>query len=241
MLPDAIFRRIKQSASGKAIALNDDDETPVAYSQESWWEYLLCKICEGKIKDYETYGFQMLRGARHAQVHKHSSGLTFRNHRFREFKLFLTSLIWRAAVSSGIYFSKVIIPTELLEAPRKSLLDAKPLGPTQLGCKIMRLADPTPVEEGGFPSQVLKQIVTSPFARLHGNTAYYSIVFIFEGFVFEFFVPAVPKVVRAQRGVHQRSKILSVPFVDFKSVPELFKLMVAGYRKTQRGLVSFEN
>ena len=40
-IPRAIFNNIFRNASGKAVAINGDLNTPIQYSSDSWDEYLL--------------------------------------------------------------------------------------------------------------------------------------------------------------------------------------------------------
>jgi hypothetical protein len=138
IIPNAVFRRIKQGQNaGQLIQLDDSEHTLVQYSQNSWWEHLLCAHCEGIIGEYEKYGLDLLRRSHGSRIQNHSDGVTFWAHDYARFKLFLTSILWRAAVSNQSYFSKVLIPERFKEEARTSLLTSKLLRPLRLGCKLL--------------------------------------------------------------------------------------------------------
>lgn len=242
IIPNAVFRRIKQDHnSGQLIQLDDSDHAPVQHSQESWWEYLLCADCERIIGENEKYGLALLRGSDRSRINRHARGVTFRAHDYSLFKLFLTSLLWRAAVSKQPHFSKVRLPDDCQEEARMSLLNGKALGPLRLGCKLLRLIDNISETDGGFSSKSLEQLVISPIPRLHEGRSYYTFLFLLEGFLLEYFVRAIPHKQAHERGVHRESPALFVPNKSIFDVPELLKLMVAAYGKYDRGLVTFKN
>lgn len=231
IIPNAVFRRIKQAqGSGQLIQFDDADGTPVRRSQDTWPEYLLCRACESIIGGYERYGLELLRGEGRL-AKEHAGGVSFPTHDFGRFKLFLTSLLWRAAVSRQRPFSKVVLPTECCETARVSLLSGKPLTARRLGCRLRRLVDPTGVERGGFSADSLRQLVISPIPRLHGGSNHYSLLFVIEGFLLEFFVRAVPLRLAGLRGIHTDTPALFVPNQNLFEVPELVKLMVSAYAK----------
>lgn len=242
IIPNAVFRRIKSdNQSGQLIELNDADGSPVQYSQGSWWEYLLCLACERTIRAYEAYGLSFLRGGSGANVHQHGGGLTFRGHCYDRFKLFLTSLLWRAAVSRQAHFSKVILLSRDQEAARRSLLLGAPLPPLRLGCRLARLVDHTAVGDGGFSEQTLKHLIIAPIPRLFHHSKYFTFLFLLEGFLIEFFAPTIPHKLSGNRGMHRDSAILFVPRQSIFDIPEIVGLMVSAYGKFERGLVTFQD
>ncbi len=238
IIPNAIFCRIKQSQnSGQLIQLDDSQHAPIQYSQESWWEHLLCTDCERIIGGYENYGLSLVRGSDRGKVQRHSEGVTFRAHDYACFKLFLTSLLWRAAVSKQPYFSKVILPEKCQEEARISVLKGQPLRPMRLGCKLLRMVDDTSAANGGFSDGNLEQLVISPIPRLRGHSSYYTFLFLIEGFLLEYFVRAIPHRQADDWGVHKDLPIWFVPHRLIFKVPELLKLMVSAYGKHDCGLV----
>ena len=239
ILPDTLFRSIKRQSSGKVVSFDDSENKPVEYSIESWWQYLLCWDCERSISDYEKYGLETLRRMAKTTAHVHSSGITLKGVNYGKLKLFVTSLLWRAAVSDLNVFSKVVLPESLAEEARISLHYGKPLNPLKLGCKIVRLFDPTPESKGGFSEKDINQLIISPIPRIRGR--YVSFVFVIEGYLMEFFVPSIPHNESWQHGVLKNAKVLYVPNKSIFEIGELVNIMVSGYRKAHLGKVTFRS
>ncbi|MFC6669449.1 hypothetical protein [Marinobacterium aestuariivivens] len=61
IIPNSAFKPIKRGLNGKVIAVTGDKDTWVKYTNESWWEYLLCSDCEDIFEKYETYSLGILR------------------------------------------------------------------------------------------------------------------------------------------------------------------------------------
>lgn len=233
VLPNAVFRKIKKDQrSGQLIKLDDSDYMPAHYSQDSWWEYMLCTDCEQLIGGYENYGLSLLRGTNRKKTIRHTDGVTFRLHDYGRFKLFLTSLLWRAAVSKQSQFSKVILPGRCVEEARSSLRSSRPLGQLRLGVKISRLIDSTNVADNGFSAEHLEQFIISPVPRLNDGRAYYTFLFLIEGFLLEYFVRAIPFKRAQEKGVHKKSPTLFVPHISIFDVPELVNLLTSAFKKS---------
>lgn len=239
IIPNALFRRIKKrQKTGNLIKFNDHPCSKVVRSQESWWEHLLCQKCEGKIRDFETYGLKLIRGGASIQFAKHDEGITFRNHSYKLFKLFLTSIVWRAAVSKQETFHSVHAPVEAIEAARQSLLNGEAQSPAKFGVRLARLVDNSGAE-GAFSPETLKTLIVSPIAREPSNIGY-SVLFLLEGFLLEYFIPFMPNRLRDEHGTHRDSPTLFVPYRCIFIVPELANLLVTAYGKQQRGIIAFD-
>lgn len=232
IIPNAVFRRIKQANNtGQIIQFDDADHSLICRSQDTWQEYLLCADCEQVISSYERYGLELLRSRARDSVNEHAAGITFRAHHYPRFKLFLTSLVWRASVSRQPIFAKAQLLVECEEAARESLLNGKAMASLRLGCRIHRLIDSTGTANGGFDLENLRQIVISPIPRWHDGHRYYTLLFLLEGFLLEFFVPGVPYKQANQRGVHRDSAILFAPNKCIFTVPEMVNLLISGHGK----------
>ena len=235
VLPNAVFRRIKRSQnSGQLIYLHDSEHAPIGRSQKSWWEHLLCASCEHIVGGYEAYGLSLIRESNRAQ--KQSDGVTFRNHDYARFKLFLLSVLWRSAVSQQPEFSKVVLPNQCKELARTSLLGGRPLPPLRLGCKLLRMVDDTQQADGGFSYENLEHLVISPIPRFRAESPKRTYVFLFEGFLLEYFVPTVPYKQSKSRGIHNDSPIVFVPFRSIFKIPEVVRLLVSAYGKHRHGV-----
>ena len=241
VIPNAVFRRIKRKqGTGQLILLDDSESGLIRRSQETWPEHLLCADCERVIGSYEQYGLELLRGDSRSAVNEHAGGITFRVDDYARLKLFLVSLLWRAAVSRQPVFEVVILPDACAEAARSSLLTGKALNPLRLGCKMRRLTDTTGAEDA-FSRESLDDIVIPPIPRLHDGKPYYTMLFVIEGFLLEFFVRSVPHKLAGQRGILTQSPVLFVPNRCLFKESELLKLLVSARAKYERGLVAFDD
>lgn len=241
IIPNSVFRRIKQAQnSGQLIQLDNSEDGPVRRSQDTWPEYLLCADCERIIGGYESYGLQLLRVCS-GSAEDHAGGVTFRAHDYRRFKLFLTSILWRAAVSKQEVFAKVILPERCKEEARASLLAGRPLSPLRLGCLMHRLVDTKATPEYGFDLNSLSHVVITPIPRLHDGRNYYTFLFVIEGFLLEYFVRAIPYKLAGQRGIHRDSPILFAPNKCIFEVREIIDILVVSASKHRRGLVAFKD
>lgn len=231
IIPNGVFRKIKQAqGSGQLVLMDDSEAAPTTRSQESWTEDLLCGECEQRISRYEKYGLELLRERRNVVS---PAGVTIHGHRYDEFKLFLTSLLWRAAVSRQEVFSKVILPGSCEEVARVSLLSGRPLGPLRLGCRIRKLIDSSPGERV-FDAASLAQLIISPIPRIAKQKNRYSILFIIEGLLIEYFVRAVPFKMAEALGFHRDSPVLFFPNICIFEIPEIVEIMAAALRKDRR-------
>lgn len=103
--------------------------------------------------------------------------------------------------------------------------------------KISRLIDRS--TEGSFSLSVLKDIIVSPFFRKL-SAHKFSFCFLFEGFFIEIFMPGHTLKQRAVQGViNPLNKMIVAPYLDIFEVPEIFSLLVAGYKKNLEGKVKF--
>ncbi len=236
IIPNASFKKIKQSLNGKSIILNDDKYTWIQYSQESWWEYLLCGKCEDKISTYEKYFFESIRGRNGIKKNEHSRGITYTGIDYHKFRLFLVSLLWRAAVAKNSFFSKVILVDKWLEELRNSLNNEKPPGKSKFGCRLYKLYDST---INGFDIKSLEQLVIAPISRIEKRVDCF--MFIIEGIVIEYYCPAILYSDFKKPGVFQNNNVYFIPFQEICEIPEIMNLMVVNCRKDQNNMVKFKN
>lgn len=145
--------------------------------------------------------------------------------------MFLTSLIYRASVSTNQAYSKISLPAEIQEKARISVLEGNSLNFSILGCEMYRVYDPT--KKNGFSREVLRNIVTSPFMRIKNNRV--KNIFVFEGFLFKYHVPTLPFQNIGRENVLKIDKTLIVPNINIFDVPELLQVMVLSYGKYIKG------
>jgi hypothetical protein len=242
IIPNSVFRRIKNAGDGGSLILFDDNpDSLVRRSQDSWSEHLLCSSCEAVISNYEKTGLEVLRGVNPYRISERSDGVVLGGHEHRLFKLFLISLLWRAAVSNLPQFAKVVLPLHCEQQARTALLGEKPLHSRRLGCRISRLTDPTPSDGGRFSPESLRQLIVSPIPRLDDKLEHYSYLFILEGYALELFVPNIPLRLSSHPGTYRDGTTFFVPFLSVFDIPELLALMVSAYGKNEQGKVTFKS
>jgi hypothetical protein len=101
----------------------------------------------------------------------------------------------------------------------------------RLGVKLSRLIDYTSAANGGFSAESLEQFIISPIPRLYDG-AYYTFLFLIEGFLLEYFVRAIPFKRSQEKGVHKKSPTLFVPHRSIFDVPELVNFLMSAFKKT---------
>lgn len=111
IIPAGFFRRQRQSNKALEIITNKAGE----YTRKSWSgiydQTIVCEKCEGTWGDWDNYAQRLLAdepvGAQ-AQYHDGKKiAYVVRNFDYKKLKLFFISMIWRAAVSTHDFFSKV--------------------------------------------------------------------------------------------------------------------------------------
>lgn len=232
IIPNAFFRRIKQRDAGKAIRFDDSRASLIEHTSESWSEYLLCRDCEQRFSALDKYGVEMLRAARKSASNQ-ADGVLFEPLEYRNLKRFLTSVVWRAAVSTLPQFHQVVFPHAYADEVRKSLLSEQALAPNQLACRLEILIDVTPASRGGFSADNLGQLIPSPRAKLRSGRA--SFLFVLDAFLIKVFAPNAPHKEWRRLGMLKDQAKLYVPSRNIFDVPELKQLLIAGFAKRAEG------
>jgi hypothetical protein len=234
-IADSVFKKIFRVNSGKAITFSNDEED-ISYSNDSWWEYQLCGDCETHLnQSYEKYSLQVLR-AQTGNFCKSEYGLTFSDVDLHKFNMFFLSIFWRAANSGHSAYKNVVMLDQDNEFLRDALLHNRKVPISRLSVKVERLIDKT--LEGGFTPESLKELIISPFCRIHEThkTNHVSVCFIFEGFFIQIFMPGLKLKNRVKSGViNEPKRILSIPYLDLFNIKEIEQLMVEGYSKHING------
>ena len=232
-LPDSAFRLALKECSGKAIAITDDEATPVQYSSDTWGADLLCSICEDKLnKRYDAYGVGVLKG-HIGTVRRNDFGVTFSGIDRQRLRMFCLSVLWRASVSHHDCYRNINLPSSLEGELHRALQQGTNVRGSMYAVAIYRLRDSTP---DGFSYENLRSLVTAPFAR-NFKEGFISVCFVFFGFLVEIFLPRLPLRFMARPGVLSGSSpVFMVPFQEILEVPELLKLMFRGLQKHENGL-----
>lgn len=233
-IPDAIFRRLFKGGDGKAIHLPVTEGALIQYTSDSWWEYQLCSGCEQFLNEaYDEYGISLLRGRR-GRLIKHERGVSFQDVDVGRFRLFILSVLWRAAANSSPAYDKVVLPYEIADWLRGIVVHGTHAPLRHLAVEMHRLIDYT---ETGFTQEALKALIISPFRRKHPERKV-SFCFLMEGFFVEVFFPGHRFKDRQRKGVlHVNSRTIHSPFMDIFSIPEIKRALSIGYMKAQEGMV----
>lgn len=78
-----------------------------AFGQKGFREYLLCQKCETKLSRWEDYAKGVLVDGGLSSVTRFDWGFEFRGVDYRQFKLYLLSILWRMGVSTLEMFATV--------------------------------------------------------------------------------------------------------------------------------------
>lgn len=231
VIPNAVFKRIFRNNNGQGIRFNDDKDSPIDLSSDSWWEYLLCGVCEPKLNDfYERYSLALFRGSK-GNVSRHEHGVTFSGTDLTKLKMFLISIFWRAAVTNHPAYAKVYIPEPWREQIREAIHFNRQISQNLATVKINRLIDSS---VDGFTLENLKNLIVTPFLRRRSSG--FSLCFLIEGFFIEIFTPGLRYKKRSEKGVlNPENSVFMVPYLKIFEIPELVELMVSGYGKHAEG------
>lgn len=230
-IPKAIFNNIFRNASGKAVAINGDLNTPIQYSSDSWEEYLLCKACETKLnREYDSYGINLLKATFTEQ--KNKSGLTFKKIDRNKLRLFFLSILWRSSVSKHPNYKNVKLDFIQSETLRTALFNNTNVPHSSFTVAVYKLESFTNIKS--LNSENLRTHIMAPFVRNYQN--FNSICYIFFGFFIEIFFIKLPKSILTKPGVlYGNSHIFMAPCQEILEVPEAMKMLGTGIDKDDSG------
>lgn len=228
---DSIFKKIFKSNSGKAISISSGDEA-IGYSSDSWAEHQLCSNCEKFLnQEYESYSLGVLRG-KNCTFSKSDRGLSFSGLDQHKMVMYFLSIYWRAANSGHPSYKNAVIQEGGNEYLRNAILNDIKIPSGKYSVKLSRVMDLS--ESEGFTPEVIKEIIVSPFCRIHGSHKVnnISVCFMFEGFFIEIYIKRLRFKDRKKHGVLSESKDhLFIPYQNLFDIKEVFKLLVTGYGK----------
>lgn len=196
---------------------------------------MLCNDCEQRLAALEKAGIEMLRAARKATSNPRD-GVLIEALDYTRLKRFLTSVVWRAAVSTLPEFHQIILPATYADELRKSLLTERALAPNQLACRLEILFDATSALRGGFSADNLGELIplTTRKAALRESVISFRSRWLFRRVL----RPGCASQGMAAAGNAEDEGRLYIPPRDIFDVPELEQLLVAGFSKHAEGLAS---
>lgn len=182
IIPRSYFRSLK-AGSGQLLKVTCGKDTRVLFGNYDPKEYLLCTDCEQFLSaHYEAYGTRVLKPG--PLTRETAQYVELRGFRFKEFYLYLISILWRASISS--IFQTVSFPDNLNELMRHSIKNETIKIGTSLRLEhfikisLVRLTDTT----GQIDDHRIRRIIFEPMIE-KGNTVEDGIVYYFaiDGFL----------------------------------------------------------
>lgn len=139
--PNFFFKRSIYDGESNYLCIPQSKEKRVTREQGGFKDRLLCIDCEQKFSSYEKYASQLIFGDKLADVRilrdaKISTLLT--GIKYKEFKLFQMSLLWRCAATKIGHFKHVTLGP-YKEELRQMLLEGDPGTNTNYGCAMSLL------------------------------------------------------------------------------------------------------
>jgi len=231
---DSIFKKITRKSSGQAISFTHDLSEPVHYTQDSWAKPQLCSSCEKLLNTrYEGYGLKVLRGKTKPEVS--DSGVSFKSLDQDRLAKYFLSIIWRAYHSNHPAYANTKMLLSDSEYIRVALLDGVKIPNNKFSIRVSRIMDLS--SKPSFTRESIKDLIVSPFSRVHSNPSNVSICLLFEGFFIEVFYKPLPLNQRKGLGVlNNAKKSLFVPFENIFEIEEVKELMFSGFVKHKKGL-----
>lgn len=182
VIPRSYFRSLK-AGSGQLLKVTCEEDTKVLFGNYDPKEYLLCNECEQFLSArYEAYGTRALKPG--PLTKETAQYVELRGFRFKEFYLYLISILWRASISS--IFRAVSFPDNLNELMRQSIKNETIKIDTSLRLEhfikisLLRLTDTT----SQIDDYKIRRIIFEPMIE-KGNSIEDGIVyyFVIDGFL----------------------------------------------------------
>lgn len=213
------FILLKSKEKGRALCLDKEKDHPYI-TQKDWKEKMLCGGCEHKLKIfYEDFIHNTLFFTRKMPLlddGKRKLLLSADNDRLA---LALLSIYWRAVVSTISEFRAAFAPEYVVSDLRDWIYNNQiPANWDDLvTVKIFQLKDSL---------DVTMNILVRPFLRNKTINNRFEFVFIFGGYLVSFKIPTDKNDGASKRSaLKSKSKIVRIPKVDYKTVPEINEIL----------------
>lgn len=136
IVPEFFYRRIYDMPQHKFHVISTNSDVPDDFGQKGYREYLLCESCESKTARWDHYASQVFYRKQHRRPAAGSRSFRFSEVYYKEFKLFLVSLLWRMHSAEGAVFSKIDLGPKHSERVRNAMLNEDPLSQDDYPCFI---------------------------------------------------------------------------------------------------------
>jgi hypothetical protein len=123
IIPRSYFKSLK-GKSGQLFTVSTDELVEAKLSNSDPKEELLCWECEQFIsRNFEQYGTRLFKD--YKKVKKMKDAVIFNQFRFKEFYLYLISILWRASISNLTRYEHVELGEKLNNLLRQCLKERK--------------------------------------------------------------------------------------------------------------------
>lgn len=146
IIPEFLFKNVYDGIH-RATTVTSDISEPIKYTQQGLREFLLCQECEVKLSQYEGYGKRVLEKIPSARSTSNGFYYIIPDVDYREFKLFMISILWRAGVSSDKFFSQVSLTEKHEARMRHMLLNNDPGETYDYGCILAESKEPIYIDK----------------------------------------------------------------------------------------------
>lgn len=134
IVPEFLYKSLYSREKHKFVQLSGPPK--VRKWQKGFRQKMLCRNCEDKLNQWETYVSKVMFGGAEICFEKLQDAILVQNVGYEKFKLFQLSLIWRAGVSKLPQFSNVNLgPHE--EKLRCMIINENPGRPSDYGCFML--------------------------------------------------------------------------------------------------------
>ncbi|MEC4090141.1 hypothetical protein [Pseudoalteromonas rubra] len=238
IIPRSYFKSLK-SKGGQLISVTCDDVTEPKRTNSDPKEKLLCEACESFLSDnYERYGTRLFKDTKN--VNKTKKYIEFNGFKFKEYYLFLISILWRASVSSMPEFSAVDLGRKFEEYLESCLKNKSIKLSTALRLEhiikisVLRVVDNiTGLEDDSIRGALLHFGVQADETK-RGPIAYY---FMTSGFLITYYLSVEPDLhaLRTKKIMGQITNrpTLKVPKVEITNLKQVYDAFDSAHKKAQ--------
>jgi len=172
ILPEFFFSSVYDDLHRTVLVSSSEKEK---FIQKGIREYLLCQECETKLSRYEGYAKRVIKRIPDFALDSSSAFIYSADIKYKQFKLFQLSILWRASVSKSQMFVNINLGRH--EEKIREMLDQENPGKTDdYGCFIIRIPEPQKVHRIIMHPMPERLFGHNGFRFMTGNLFWYFIV-----------------------------------------------------------------
>lgn len=221
----SLLRECGNTNAAKLISL---DSSVVKNTNDNWTDHLLCSDCESYFNQYfDDYGVHALRGeGKGIKVLETKNSVVYQNIDTTRIILYILSLYWRGAKSKHPSYES-LLTSENIHYNLKLVFESRKWDFKFISIKISVLFDGL----GVFNNSGIRQLIVSPFSRLHKENQAFTFCFLFEGFFIEIYFGKMRHADR-KKGSWLKPNVsyMKCDKIDLHSIKELQKIFAQAFR-----------